>query len=162
MRPIADALQTVFVGKRSRVAVVALGVLLVGLLLKQSYFFYREALGRYQRLSSDADWFERVVPVLSAGIARAKAGAGSGEAASLLSVVTAQVDAVGLKIERADFQGNESLVVSFEPAIFEDLISLLVALELDSRVRAEVVAITMEAEPGLCKARVTFGRNALG
>lgn len=52
-----------------------------------------------------------------------------------------------------------TLLASFEPAIFEDVVMLIVVLEQERQVLAETAIITAGLAPGLCKARVAFKRK---
>ena len=56
--------------------------------------------------------------------------------------------------KRADYVGESSLAIALEPAVFEDVVSILLELELQESLTIESVVINAGDILGTCRSRI--------
>lgn len=138
-----------------RGGVLATSVLVGAVFLNSSYNQYAESLSIYRKAMLDQAWISNVIPLLRG--MKTDAGHEVGKPpGSILSSVTSAASERNVVVARADYVGESSLAIAFEPAVFEDVVSILLELELQESLAIDGVVINADGGSGLCRSRVVL------
>ena len=136
-----------------RVSTLVAAVLVSTAFLSSSYKQYAESLSIYQKTMLDQAWISNVIPLLRG--MEADAGREIGKPpSSILSSVTSAAAERNIVVARADYVGESSLAIALDPAIFEDVVSILLKLEQQESLTIESVVINAGDVLGTCRSRV--------
>tara|TARA_Y100001001_G_scaffold151628_1_gene163413 strand:+ start:731 stop:1225 length:495 start_codon:yes stop_codon:yes gene_type:complete len=136
-----------------RGGILATSVLVGAVFLNSSYNQYAESLSIYRKAMLDQAWISNVIPLLRG--MKTDAGHEVGKPpGSILSSVTSVASERNVVVARADYVGESSLAIALEPAVFEDVVSILLELELQESLTIESVVINAGDILGTCRSRI--------